>query len=142
MGHKDRSGWGSDHQPSGDFLMSFAAELAAFDAKIRTRQKRIFFGTANAMHRSIVFGSTVTGSPGQPVDQGDLKNSWHAEHLSEFLFATSTPIRYAPPIEEGRSFVTGKRLTLRSAKGGFHSVMRTRDQFQKLVDAVVKKVLA
>ncbi len=121
--------------------MAWAADLARFDAKIRTRQKRVFFATANAMHRSIVFGSAETGSPGQPVDQGDLKNSWHAEHLAEFLFATSTPMIYAPAIEEGRSLVTGKRLTLRSSTGGFHSVLRTKDQFQKLVNAAVKKLL-
>ncbi len=121
--------------------MTFATDLAAWDLKIRARQKIIFFDTANALHSSIKFGSTETGSPGQPVDQGDLRNSWHAEHLAPFLFATSTPLPYANPIEQGRSFVTGKRLTLRSPTGGFHSVMRTRDQFQKLVDAVVRKVV-
>lgn len=121
--------------------MSFATDLARFDAKIRTRQKRVFFGTAQAMHSSIVFGSTVTGSPGQPVDQSDLKNSWHAEHLAEFLFATSTPIAYAPGIEAGRSQKTGKRLILRSPTGGFHSVAITKDQFQKLVNSVVRKLI-
>ncbi len=121
--------------------MTFASDLALFDAKIRTRQKRIFFGTANAMHRSIVFGSTVTGAPGQPVDQGDLKNSWFAEHIAEFLFATSTPIAYAPGIEAGRSQKTGRRLILRSSTGGFHSVEITKDQFQKLVNSVVRKLV-
>lgn len=121
--------------------MTFATDLAAFDAKIRTRQKIIFFDTANALHKSIKFGSSVTGSPGQPVDQGDLRNSWHPEHLAPFLFATSSPLAYAPGIELGRDMRTGKRLVLRSAVGGFHSVMRTKDQFQKLVDAVVAKVV-
>ncbi len=119
--------------------LKWESDIAGFAARIAARQKIIFFDTATALHRSIVFGSPTTGAKGQPVDQGDLRLSWHPEHLAPFLFATSTPLPYARPIEEGRSFVTGKRLTLRSPTGGFHSVKVTRDQFQKLVDEVVRK---
>lgn len=123
--------------------MTFQGDIARFTVKTIAKQKLIFFGVANGLHTSIVQGSPVTGSPGQPVAKkfgGTLKNSWQLEFPELFLAATSTPIIYARGIEEQVDPRSGNQLTLRSEVGGFHSVKLTRAGFQKLVNKAAREV--
>ncbi len=124
--------------------MSFEDDCNEFSEKVEKRQAILFFDVANDLHNSIKEGDPITGSPGQPVDEGDLKASWQARHLEPFLFKTSTVQSYARQIEDGeREDASGqlKDLTLRSEVGGFHSVKITRVGFQKLVNAAAKRLV-
>ncbi len=124
--------------------MTFQTDIARFVTKIEHRQALIFFDVADALHNSIKEGDPTTGSPGQPVQESDLINSWQARHLEPFLFQTSPGMVYARGIEEGaREDASGqlRQLTLRSDVGGFHSVKITRIGFPKLVNAAASKVV-
>lgn len=119
--------------------MAFANDLAAFTAKVEARQRAVFVNTAVAVKDSITVGSAVTGAPGQPVDTGNLLNSWQLMFPTADVAEITTNTEYAPAIEEGM----GKDgpMTLRSAVGGFHSVALTRAGFDLLVNDVVRTTI-
>ena len=124
--------------------MTFEGDIARFVTKTFVRQKFIFFGVANELKTSITEGSSITGSPGQPVQSSDLKNSWDLRFEELFLASITTPIIYARGIEEGmREDASGTviQLSQKSPVGGFHSVKLTRAGFQKLVNDVVRRTL-
>ena len=81
--------------------MSFAAELRSFTAGLRARQSALFEGVDAEIERSIVEGSEITGAPGQPVDTGNLLNSWQRMRLEAFLSRTATNTSYAEANENG-----------------------------------------
>lgn len=115
--------------------MSFDADLAAFFAKTKFKTQAVFVNTASAVKGSIVDGSGVTASPGQPVDTGTLKASWQLTFESPTSALVSTNVEYAPVIEDN-----ARGATLRSKVGGFHSVKYTVAGFERLVEAEVAKV--
>lgn len=126
--------------------MSFDADLARFAAKLRARERAVFVNTVSAVKSSIVDGSAVTGSPGQPVGQygpgyhpgrvgGTLKASWQVTFESPTSALISTKIAYAPVIEYNL-----RGAQLRSTVGGFHSVAYTVGGFTRLVDAETRKL--
>jgi hypothetical protein len=84
--------------------------------------------------RAMQFGSELTGSPGSPVDSGNLRNSWQMEFESPRVALISTTVVYAAAIEDG----VGPHgpLTLRSAVGGFHSRKLLIAGWSSLVEAV------
>jgi hypothetical protein len=92
--------------------------------------------TGRAVQIAIQFGSELTGSPGQPVDTGNLRNAWIRENPSENVSIVSTNVEYAQSIEDGIG--PHGPLTLRSAVGGFHSVALTVAGFDRIVDAAVR----
>ncbi len=114
--------------------------IDAFERKIEKRIKDIHAKTAFALRDSVVHGSTVTGAPGQPVDTGNLINSWQLTFPAQLLARLTTNVEYAPAIEEG----VGPHgpMTFISPEGGPHGVKLTVAGFQKLVDKVVREVLA
>ena len=120
--------------------MAFADDLQRFTLKMRGRTGDVFVGVAAAVKDSIVNGSPITGSPGQPVDTGFLKNSWQLVFDSPTLALIETDTVYAPNIEDGIA-ASGKQMHLRSAVGGFHSVALTRAGFQRIVNTVVAEVV-
>jgi hypothetical protein len=89
--------------------------------------------------QSIQFGSPLTAAPGQPVDTGNLRNSWQDEKVSPTEHVISTPVVYASNIEDGISS-HGTPMTLRSAVGGFHSVALTVANFDRIVDDAARAV--
>jgi len=118
--------------------MSFQADLAAFQLKVLHRQRLIHAEVSNELRRSVVRGSGLTGSPGQPVQTGNLAGSWNLTFPEVLLSELLTNVVYAPPIEEGMG--KGGKLTLRSQVGGFHSVKLTRAGFPNIVKHVMGKV--
>lgn len=116
--------------------MTFTEDLARFMAKTEAKAKAVFVNSASAVQQSIVHGSPITGSPGQPVDFGTLRDSWSPPLFDSPTSATiSTNLEYAPSIEDN---LRGARL--RSSVGGFHSVRLTVGAFERLVDAETRKV--
>lgn len=51
-------------------------EISREMERARDLTQRVFISVALMAKASIQFGSPVTGSPGQPVDTGYLRNSW------------------------------------------------------------------
>ena len=120
-------------------MIRFSDQLAAFEETLRQRQRDVFLGTAEGLQESVVEGSAVTGSPGQPVQSGNLKGSWIESFSGEWQWQTATNTVYAPAIEEGEG--PYGPMTLRSEVGGFHSVKLTRAGFGDLVDGVVREMV-
>jgi hypothetical protein len=131
--------------------MSFGDDLMRWNAKIQAQSKAVFAGTVARAHGSIVDGSSVTGSPGQPVGQygpgyhegdvgGELKSSWQTEFLAPWVAQVVTNNPYARSNEDGIARPGGGPYTQRSTVGGRHSVKITALGIQKLVDAEVRKV--
>lgn len=118
-------------------MSAFTDSLRSFTLKCEARNQAIFVNTVSAVKSSITDGSPLTGSPGQPVRSGTLKNSWQASFDSATSATISTNIVYAEPIEEGVG--PYGPLVLRSATGGFHSVRLTRAGFDHIVSDEAKK---
>jgi hypothetical protein len=118
--------------------VSFAGDVARFQAKVSARAQDIHDGVCDLAFESIVQGHVVTGAPGQPVDTGHLKGSWQNIPLEPLTRLIVTNVVYAPAIEDG----IGRYgpLTLRSAVGGFHSVKLTRAAWPRIVDTVAREV--
>lgn len=129
--------------------MSFADDLKRWTEKVQTKSHAVFVNTASAALESIRSGSPLTGAPGQPVDTGTLRASWHLTFESPTRALISTNIAYAPVIEENArtaydpNGVQPKRAPstdggtrrIKSTVGGHHSVRQTRVNLQRIVDA-------
>lgn len=102
--------------------MTFSSDIRRFVVKVQGRAPALLASIATKAHRSIVEGSAVTGSPGQPVDTGFLRNSWKLTFEPRYA-EIRTNVAYAPAIEDGHGRFGP--LTLRSTVGGFHSVKLT-----------------
>lgn len=129
--------------------MSFAADIQRFQVKVEAKLPAVFANIASALHESIVEGSPLTGSPGQPVGQygpgyhphevgGDLKNSWQLEFTSPTEALISSNSDHAPPNEYGVT-VDGRPYMQRSTVGGRHSRALTIAGAQRIVDDEVRK---
>ena len=115
--------------------MSFPSDLDRFANKVEGRTRRIVQIAREEVQRSIVEGSSITGAPGQPVQFGALKGSWVPRFLGPHLWQTSTPLVYAPVIEEAIG------ITIRSPVGGSHSVKLTRAGWQRIIDFAQREVV-
>jgi hypothetical protein len=116
--------------------MSFSGDVARFTMRFEAKTKEIFVGVVNETTRSIVEGSEITGSPGQPVDTGALRASFQTILESEWSAIIATKIKYAEAIEDGVGAYGP--LTLRSQVGGFHSGKLTVAGFPRIVAAVAR----
>lgn len=127
-----------------------AQDLKAWAAKVERNLHAIFLNTATATRDSIVEGSPITTSPGQPVDTGFLWSQWILEFPNKYEFTVSTNVSYAPAVEAGdRSAYNPagverpeelKPLAARR-EGGPHSVLRTRSNFDRLVEDVTRSTV-
>lgn len=120
--------------------MSFADDLSRFRAKVQRKSPDVVAATAVLALESIRYGSSRTGAPGQPVDTSNLLNSWGLEMESPTRALISTPVEYAPAVEDG---VGPHGPVLYGAKnnvGGSHSVKLTLAAGQRLVDEAVRQV--
>ena len=116
-------------------MSAFADQLNAFSVKVRVRTQAAFVGTVAAAQASIQFGSTLTGAPGQPVDDNNLRPSWQTTFESPTVALISTNVAYAESNEDGIARPGGGPYIQRSAIGGRWSVALTRAGIQRLADA-------
>jgi len=100
--------------------MSFRSDLDAWRRKVEADRDAIFVNSVSLAKEAIVEGSPITGSPGQPVQTGNLKTSWQEELIGNEAATISTNVEYAPAIEDGIG--PHGPMTVRSQMGGFHSV--------------------
>jgi len=111
---------------------SFQQALDQFTRDARQRVSDCVQYAFEEVNRSVVFGSALTGAPGQPVDTGFLRSSWLAEDVAPGVRQISTNVVYAPFIEDGGNDLAA--FTLRSEVGGFHSVKLTESAWPAIVD--------
>ena len=113
-------------------MAGFTEALRAFALKAKYGTREVFVRTAQLVQESVVVGSPITGAPGQPVDTGNLANSWHL-NVGQTEALLSTNVVYAPVIEDNVRGVVFRNH-------GPHSVKLTVAGFDKLVDAAAREV--
>jgi hypothetical protein len=118
-------------------MTSFAEQMRAFAQRTQVRATAAFDEIVDATAASIVEGSPVTGSPGQPVGvdggptDGELRDSWSIERGDQSArIASSAP--YAADVEDN---LAGARFH----NHGPHSVKLTALGFGPLVAATIKE---
>lgn len=106
-------------------------QITAFNTSARQKVARTFAIATEEVQRSLVEGSEITGSQGQPVDEFVLRPSFIPEFLTPSTWQITTDKLYAKFIEQGgNSFGP---FTLRSKVGGFHSKELTRTGWPAIV---------
>lgn len=130
--------------------MAWSEDLERFRQSLRTKRRDVVLSVVRKVKQSVVEGSSVTGSPGQPVQTGFLKGSWDDFEEADWIWLVATNAEYAPSIEDGLqepyeradgTVVTPSPMTLRSEVGGFHSVKLTRAGFEKIVREALREVV-
>ena len=124
-------------------MTPFSEALKGFSFLSEARITEAFTESTDEVRRSVLTGSELTGAPGQPVDTGNLLNSWHAERVSETRWQLSTNTAYAEYIEDGgnsRGQFNPARGDPRSEVGGYHSVKLTRTGWDRIVEAVARRI--
>lgn len=125
--------------------------LDTFTVKLENLEAGLLPAVAAAAHDSVVNGSPVTGSPGQPVGQygpgyhqgevgGTLKSSWQLRFPSKDVAEITTNVVYAPHNEYGVT-EDGRPYRQRSSVGGRHSVIQTIAGMDKLVTIEAKRLM-
>jgi Bacteriophage HK97-gp10, putative tail-component len=113
-------------------MSSFDEEARRWTVQIEAMTREAFGNIASHAHESIQNGSVVTGAPGQPVDTGNLKASWHLEFTSPTTAEISTNVAYAQLNEDGVT-ASGAPYVQRSPVGGRHSVALTVMNLPKII---------
>lgn len=111
---------------SGDQIRALAADLLE-------RADEFHAGVVAEMEKSVVDGHELTGAPGQPVDDGDLKESWETTHDGPSKSTTESDSPYAQAVEDNWGNVTYKN-------GGSHSLKLTVAGAQTVADVVAERV--
>lgn len=118
--------------------MSFTTDLTRFQVTLRYRVGAVFVGTVKQAENSIVYGSALTGAPGQPVDTKELRGSWKKRFVTDNRVEIFTESPYARPNEDGIARPGGGPYRQLSPVGGRWSVRKTSANIQRLVDYVTK----
>jgi hypothetical protein len=113
-------------------MSTFDDQLNRFVLKVETKSRAVFVGVTTEVQRSVVFGSELTSAPGQPVDTGNLRDSWIGEFLDATTWQLTTNVDYAQIVEENVRGVTFKNH-------GPRSVLLTVLHFPRIVAAVAAR---
>lgn len=119
---------------------NFAAAMRKFQLKSAFNLAQIRMGSLQLVLRSIQYGSSITGAPGQPVREGDLLASWVLAIQSETRARIFTMSPYAESNEDGIARPGGGPYIQRSSVGGRWSVRKTIDGWPLIVDYVASQV--
>lgn len=107
----------------------FSANLREFAASTKRIEADLFRRCVVHVERSILYGDTITGAPGQPVKTERLRKSWRKKgSITSRYMKFYSRLYYAPIIENN---IRG--ATLRSKVGGFHSVALTAAGWKSIV---------
>ena len=118
----------------------FSDTVKRFAARVTVDTQAVFVGTVADAKSSIQHGSTITGAPGQPVDEGGLIVSFQVEFTSPTSARISTNLPYAESNEDGIARPGGGPYIQRSPVGGRHSIAKTIDGLPLIVDDNVKRL--
>lgn len=132
-------------------MSAFGDQIKVFAVKVDAKTSEAFANIVSATQDSIVNGSPLTGSPGQPVGQygpgyhpgevgGALKTSYQVEFESPTSALISTNSPYAQQNEDGVARPGGGAYTQRSTVGGRHSVALTVAGFDRIVASEADRV--
>lgn len=116
--------------------MSFESDVDRIVLKLEEKGKLMLPAIAAEVLSSIQNGSPITGSPGQPVDIGNLKGSWQLSLPAPEIAEITTKTIYAWENEYGVRR-DGRPYRLLSPVGGRFSIALTRTNFDRLVDHVL-----
>lgn len=139
-------------QTGGDF----SDALAYFADRLQGRTEAVLNIATELARESIVNGSALTGSPGQPELSGDLKRSWRVRSISPTVRSIETNSPYARVVEHDiRRIIPALGLRGRRKKrggtpvrgrtynnGGPHSVALTRVGFGRIVEEARRRAIA
>ena len=120
----------------------FDLDMAAVATRLNANLLAMFDDSVNMAAESIINGSAVTGSPGQPVKDDVLRNSWVTEKLTP-THATITVPGSAPASdwvmqnEDGIARPGGGVYHLVSPVGGRWSMAKTVAGWDKIVGVAV-----
>jgi len=122
-------------------MTDFGKRVKNWTLEIERGMNDLHVNASEKVRDSVVWGSDLTGAPGQPVDTGFLRNDWAANFrfLAKLHARLHTIAAYARGIEEGEG--PSGALTLRSEVGGFHSVKMTVAGWKNIVRAAKREVL-
>lgn len=121
------------------------SNLPEFARELQTTERFIHRYVTELAADSIINGSALTGSPGQPHDLADADPSsgkdWEIVYEGETSSTIGNADKSARSVEEGFSHKHGRPLTkLKSPQGGFHSVAITHQNSDKIVASVIQRV--
>lgn len=108
--------------------MTFRDDINQFKRKVKAESQALFVNVVSHAHESIVNGSPVTGAPGQPVDTGNLRDSWQIMWEAATRALIVTNVSYARIVEDNLRGVTFKNH-------GPHSVKLTIAGLARIVAA-------
>lgn len=116
----------------------FAQRMARQSIRVKTKTRVIYEGARQKAFVSVVFGSEITGAPGQPVDTTALRTSWYIRNESPTSDVTATQSPYARQNEDGIARPGGGEYRLLSPVGGRWSVALTVAGWPRLVQNVAQ----
>lgn len=125
---------------------AFVDDIKRATIAINAKSQAVFLGSVVDAKNSIVFGSSLTGSPGQVVADvggGTLRDSWTIEFESPttaLIASGGAAEGYNQQNEDGIARPGGGPYIQRSAIGGRHSVSKTVDNFPLIVADNVRKL--
>lgn len=119
---------------------TFTSHLPEFERRLTNEWAAIHDGVVELAHNSLVYGSAMTGAPGQPADLREGQFKIIRESELETTVATDDPS--ARSVEDGISYKHGGvPITLHSPIGGFHSLALTEQHGDKIIEAVTRRVV-
>lgn len=113
----------------------FAGQLDGFVSLLDGRQQRVFDAVVEQTRASIVEGSPITGAPGQPVDTGELRDSWTVRYERPGVAVIASDAPHALVVELNPRGIT-------YSNHGPHSVALTRAGFPTLAKRVARNIVA
>lgn len=121
----------------------FAEGLDRFAVRVKTKAQLIHEADVAKTYTSIVFGSELTGAPGQPVGPDDpphehLRESWKTQAESPTRTAIFTESPYAKSNEDGIARPGGGPYRLLSPVGGRRSVALTKANFDRIHQSSIR----
>lgn len=119
--------------------MSFGDQMGRVRLRIATTHRAVFDGAVLEATRAIVEGSEITGSPGQPVDTGNLKASYQTVYESPTRAVIGTNVEYARAVEDGIGPHGAVTYGAKNGIGGSHSVRQLVVNWDRVVAVVTER---
>lgn len=103
---------------------------------VHAREEACFLNIIDHVEMSVLVGSDVSGAPGQPIDTGELINSW-----SKYVAVQQRYARFQSSAAHAEIIETNARgARLRSKVGGFHSVAITQSAMNRIISYEASRI--